>query len=259
MNSKKILTIAGVVAIIGVMGITALLLRGDEDTWLCQDGEWTRHGDPTALPDGLCGSKKITGESPVVCQSFAPENCPNECVVCPPCPECSSISCQEEKFCAGIGISRDWYENIKNKINNFQECAAAGNAVMESYPRQCRAGEQNFTEDIGNELEKTDLIKVDSPRPNQAVESPLEIIGQARGNWFFEASFPVKLLNEDGSDLASGIAQAKGEWMTDNFVPFSASLEFTAPKGKTGLLILKKDNPSGLPENDDELRIPVSF
>jgi eight-cysteine-cluster-containing protein len=31
-------------------------------------------------------------------------------------------------------------------ITNFEECAAAGNAVMESYPRQCRANGQTFTE-----------------------------------------------------------------------------------------------------------------
>ena len=31
-------------------------------------------------------------------------------------------------------------------ITNFEECAAAGNAVMESYPRQCRANGQTYTE-----------------------------------------------------------------------------------------------------------------
>jgi len=34
-------------------------------------------------------------------------------------------------------------------VTNFIECAAAGNPVMESYPRQCRHGEQTFIEDIG--------------------------------------------------------------------------------------------------------------
>ena len=54
--------------------------------------------------------------------------------------------------------------------------------------------------------------------------------------------------------------------MTEDFVPFSATLEFTSPypgKGqdfmKRGSLILKKDNPSGLPENDDALEIPIQF
>lgn len=34
------------------------------------------------------------------------------------------------------------------EITNFEECVAAGNLVMESYPRQCRAGDQLFIEDI---------------------------------------------------------------------------------------------------------------
>jgi hypothetical protein len=257
---KKFYLISGIIILILIIifGLR-FIIGGSEDTWFCQNGEWVRHGNPTSLPSGFCGDKKVTGESPLVCELFTPENCPSECVVCPPCPECSSISCQKKEFCAEMGIDESWYENIKSRISNFQECAAAGNAIMESYPRQCRAGEQSFTEDIGNELEKMDLIKINSPRPNELVKSPLEITGQARGNWFFEASFPVKLLDENGSDLGAGIAQAKGEWMTEDFVPFSAKLEFAMPKGKTGSLILKKDNPSGLPENDDELRVPVSF
>lgn len=31
-------------------------------------------------------------------------------------------------------------------VNNFEECVAAGNPIMESYPRQCRHGDQTFTE-----------------------------------------------------------------------------------------------------------------
>ncbi|MBW3017285.1 hypothetical protein KY316_02845 [Candidatus Woesearchaeota archaeon] len=33
------------------------------------------------------------------------------------------------------------------QITNFDECAAAGNPVMESYPRQCRANGQTFVEE----------------------------------------------------------------------------------------------------------------
>lgn len=94
------------------------------------------------------------------------------------------------------------------KINNFQECIEAGNPAMESYPRQCRAGDQTFTEYIGNELEKTDLIFLDSPRPNQRIKSPLVIKGQARGFWFFEADFPVVLTDWDGLIIGEGIAVA---------------------------------------------------
>lgn len=160
-----------------------------------------------------------------------------------------------------------WWNFFKNEtplptVTNFEECVAAGNPVMESYPRQCRAGEQTFTENIGNELEKTDLIRIDSPRPNQIISNPLTITGQARGNWFFEASFPVTLTDWDGKIIAEGIATAQSEWMTSDFVPFEATLTFVVDKdvySNRGFLILQKDNPSGLPEHDDALEIPVIF
>ena len=37
---------------------------------------------------------------------------------------------------------------VSYDINNFEECVAAGNPVMETYPRQCSADGKSFTEDI---------------------------------------------------------------------------------------------------------------
>ncbi len=143
---------------------------------------------------------------------------------------------------------------------NFEECAAQGNPVMESYPRQCHDQAGNaFREDIGNGLEKTNLVRATAPRPNQKISSPVTVKGEARGSWFFEASFPVKVLDEKGAQLGGGIAHAQGDWMTTDFVPFEAKIEFSKPTGFIGRLILEKDNPSGLPEHDDSLIIPVKF
>ena len=145
-------------------------------------------------------------------------------------------------------------------INSFEECIAWGYPVLESYPRQCRTPEgKTLVEDIGNELEKINLIRVENPRPNQTISSPLIIGGEARGYWFFEADFPVKLLDESGRLLGIAIARAQSDWMTEDFVPFEAALEFEVPTTKKGTLILEKDNPSSLPENADALRMPVYF
>ncbi len=100
---------------------------------------------------------------------------------------------------------------------------------------------------------------VDQPRTGDLATSPLLIRGKARGYWYFEASFPVRLLDGNGKLLAIKPAQADSEWMTEEFVPFSMTLEFEKPTTETGALILQKDNPSGLPEYDDELVIPVRF
>lgn len=145
-------------------------------------------------------------------------------------------------------------------INNFEECVSAGYPVLESYPRQCKTPDgKSFTEDIGNELEKSDLIKIDNPRPNQIIESPLFVKGEARGNWYFEASFPAKLFDDNGFLLGITPAQALGNWMTEDFVLFNATLPFAVSSTPKGKLILEKDNPSGLPEHADELTIPVYF
>lgn len=104
----------------------------------------------------------------------------------------------------------------------------------------------------------SDLIQVENPKPNQVIESPFIITGQARGSWFFEASFPIKLVDLSGNVISQVIAQTHGEWMTENFAPFSATLNFDiATSTMPAILILKNDNPSGLPANDKEIRIPV--
>lgn len=204
----KLIIIALIVVVV-LLGVL-FLIRGNEDSWLCVEGEWVEHGHPAqAKPTGGCGDDQTNG------------------------------------------------------VSNFAECAAIGNAVMESYPRQCRDAQGNlFTEVIGNELEKTDLIRLNEPRPNQTVESPLTVSGEARGAWFFEGDFPIILLDADGWIVAQGYASAQGEWMTEDFVPFIGQLEFTLADiqvGNSGSLILQKDNPSGLPANDDALEIPVKF
>ena len=102
-----------------------------------------------------------------------------------------------------------------------------------------------------------DLIQVTSPLPNATLTSPTTIEGTARGSWYFEATFPVELVAADGTVLAQAPAQAQGDWMTTDFVPFKVTLPFTATGPAT--LILKKDNPSGLPANDDSIRVPVTL
>ena len=163
------------------------------------------------------------------------------------------------------GGSKSGNENLpSNKasgnVNSFVACAAAGYPVQESYPRRCvtPAGKA-FSEDIGNELEKTDKIQIDTPRPNGVVTSPLTIEGRARGTWYFEATFPVILEDASGTVLVSGTARATGDWMSEDFVSFTAELTFGKPAATEGTLILQRANPSGQPENEEALRLPVHF
>ncbi|MEK7556015.1 MAG: Gmad2 immunoglobulin-like domain-containing protein [Patescibacteria group bacterium] len=155
----------------------------------------------------------------------------------------------------------DWcfvFQQQKGKsADSFERCVLLGFPVMETYPRQCRAGEKSFTEII--DLVKSDKIRITLPLPNALVESPLLVRGEARGNWYFEASFPVRLFDANGRELVALPAQAKGDWMTTEFVPFEVVLTFDTPATETGTLVLEKDNPSGLPEHADSVSIPLRF
>ena len=67
----------------------------------------------------------------------------------------------------------------------------------------------------------------------------------------------MRLKDAQGNELAVGNSKAIGDWMTENFVPFEGTLEFTVTKQTKGKLILENANPSGLPENAKKIEIPV--
>jgi hypothetical protein len=107
---------------------------------------------------------------------------------------------------------------------------------------------------------KSGYIVVDAPYPGELITSPIRVWGRARGTWFFEGDFPIVLKDANGEIIAEGFVTAKGEWMTEKFVPFEGVLAFEKPKAfESGTITFKKDNPTGLPQHDDDLEIPVLF
>lgn len=105
-------------------------------------------------------------------------------------------------------------------------------------------------------------IFIETPKANSEIDSPLVIRGEASGIWYFEANFSIHLEDADGNEIGVAIAQAQGDWMTVDFVPFAAELTYdtsNVENDEVGTLIFRKANASGLPEHDAELRIPVRF
>ncbi len=152
------------------------------------------------------------------------------------------------------------------QITSFEDCAKAGYLVMESYPRQCKTPEgASFTEVISPESSITytnataDLIAIELPFPGAVVGKQFSVIGKARGMWFFEASFPIEILDKNGAVLATGIAQAQSDWMTTEFVSFKADITIPATYVGVATLVAKKDNPSGLPEHDGSISFPLTI
>ncbi|MDD5590076.1 MAG: GerMN domain-containing protein [Candidatus Portnoybacteria bacterium] len=165
MNKKLFVSLLIVVGILTIAGILRFVVGGPEDNWICQNGQWIKHGNPSSpMPTG---------------------NCP------------------------------------------------------------------------GSQNENQEII-VDSPKAGETIKNPLSMTGRARGSWFFEASAPVKLLDEKGNQIAAGIIQAKDDWMTTEFVPFEGQLEFSTA-ATAGTLVFENDNPSGLPENSKKFEVPVKI
>ena len=105
----------------------------------------------------------------------------------------------------------------------------------------------------------SDDILVAQPLPGATIAHAFTLAGEARGSWYFEASFPIEVLDKDGNQIFESFVQAQGDWMTSEFVPFS--MQIIIPGSYTGpaLLVLHRDNASGLPEHDKSVSIPISI
>jgi len=104
-----------------------------------------------------------------------------------------------------------------------------------------------------------DMIVVTTPKPGANATSTFMVTGQARGGWYFEASFPLEVRSATGTVLVQMPVQSQGDWMTANFVPFTTQVKLPAGYKGTATLILRNDNPSGLPENDASISIPTTI
>ena len=155
------------------------------------------------------------------------------------------------------------------EVLSFEQCVQAGYQVTEGTPRQCFTpdGRTYAEEPTAEELAKkitynnatiNDIV-VTNPTPGAVTGKTFTVTGKARGTWYFEASFPVRVLDGNGNVLATGIAQAQGDWMTTEFVPFVVAI--TVPTAYIGgaTLVLQKDNPSGLPEKDASISFPFTI
>ena len=102
-----------------------------------------------------------------------------------------------------------------------------------------------------------------TPEENEAISFPLIIKGEAKGTWFFEASFPVEILNDKQELVTTGIAQGESDWMTTEFVPWTITFAERPEKlepvssSPNAYIKFKNDNPSGDPIRDKSFILPI--
>jgi hypothetical protein len=126
-------------------------------------------------------------------------------------------------------------------------------------PTTTNQGGNNTNQNTGGDTTQplSSRVSITSPKANTAVGKTFDVTGQAPGGWFFEATFPVQVRDASGNVIGRINAEAQGEWQTTELVPYIAHMIISGNYTGSATLILMRDNPSGLPENDDSVSIPI--
>lgn len=149
------------------------------------------------------------------------------------------------------GVFYGTYQWQRATVTKLEREVAQLDTQLKEAKKQVLGDTVTYTSDKGV------TARVYVPSKGAKVDSPLRILGEIPGNWSSEASFPVVLKDAQGNVIAQTPAQVLGDWMTTELVPFSLELTYTSTTTGNASLILQKDNPSGLAENDDSITIPV--
>lgn len=149
-------------------------------------------------------------------------------------------------------------------VLSFKDCEKANYPVLEIYPRQCKTPDgRTFAEEISEKITyknaTANTIVIDLPYPGAVIGKEFTVTGKARGTWFFEASFPIELIDSSGKSIVKVPAQAQGDQMTENFIPFRATIKVPETFIGKATLTLRKDNPSGMPERDASISLPITI
>ncbi|NYZ76090.1 serpin family protein [Candidatus Micrarchaeota archaeon] len=108
MKTKTLLVLLSVVALFLLAGCPQVNPPGacTQEARQCPDGSYVGRTGPNCE---FAACPNTTN-----CQNYSVDKYPSQCVICPPCAACSSISCQSEEFCNNIGFNRSWYNETAN-------------------------------------------------------------------------------------------------------------------------------------------------
>ncbi|MDQ3075805.1 MAG: Gmad2 immunoglobulin-like domain-containing protein [bacterium] len=102
-----------------------------------------------------------------------------------------------------------------------------------------------------------DLVSF-SIKPNTKVpKGILSYRGSIKGAYFFEANILINILDANKKLLKASNAMATTEWMTVEPVEFEGNISFAGLPSGPAYFEIHNDNPSGLPENDKSVLIPI--
>ncbi|MBU0998313.1 hypothetical protein KJ570_02190 [Patescibacteria group bacterium] len=62
MKNKFYILLVSLLSVFAIVFVLRFVIGGDEDTWLCENGEWVKHGQPASdHPSSGCGENKLIG------------------------------------------------------------------------------------------------------------------------------------------------------------------------------------------------------
>lgn len=135
--------------------------------------------------------------------------------------------------------------------------SSSSEAIFENQPATSSPAENSY-------LSSSTEPIISAPLANAFFAAPYGVEGRAPGSWFFEGQLPLSLVDSVGNILATGQGYSSGDWMTEQMVYFRGNLTMLATSSSVDVatatpayLVVHKDNPSGLPENDGSYKIPV--
>ena len=106
---------------------------------------------------------------------------------------------------------------------------------------------------LGN---KNDLVSFSIP-VGSAVSGIQTATGVVSGGYFFEGNIIVRILDGSKVVLRSTYGTATMDWMNTGPVSFTTNLDFTGITTGPSYIEIHNDNPSGLPQYDKSILIPV--
>jgi hypothetical protein len=117
------------------------------------------------------------------------------------------------------------------------------------------------TDDQGQPVAPPDYqITLDNLSPVDPIYSPFVLRGEARGGYFENQRFPVELQDQNGNVISRGTAVTTISTTTDEYIPFTVSLNFPdQPSNTAGQLNFLKADSTGDPARNYVYSVGVRF
>lgn len=260
---KKFIAIILISLLIIIAGIISIRFLTGEDTWICENGRWVKHGHPSLpMPDEPCGNYNTEFKAELISFKLAPLFAEEKIEVKfnKDVDESTLNSSNIKLWAVGISIgtagegekedisaSINYNYDSKNRTLNITGEHIIGGCVACIYELELtdkvKDVEGNslvpvtFKQDFNNkeaETEKANIV-VTSPKINEKVPFPFKVSGEAR---VFENTVLIKLKGKDGDVLYEAFTTAQSLDI-GLFGPFEKEINFLTKKPKTKDVILE--------------------